>query len=91
MRVLIDSQALLHVLGTKVDFVTNRIKYAWSSVCATSLSAALHYLTRLCCTQIRVHFHKSQLQGRVRVWRVVHDIAVTSGTAGARLLSFAAQ
>ena len=41
MRVLIDSQALLHVLGTRVDFVTNRIKYAWSRVCSTECCTAL--------------------------------------------------
>ena len=31
VQILIDPAALMHVLGTKMDFVTNRIKYV--SIC----------------------------------------------------------
>ena len=37
VQVLIDSGALMHVLGTKMDFVTNRIKCASWLCCAEAL------------------------------------------------------
>ena len=44
MRVLIDSGALMHVLGTKMDFVTNRIKCAPGLAgCCLAVNAVLSH------------------------------------------------
>ena len=40
VRVLIDSAALMHILGTRMDFVTNRIKCAHRPAPAPAAAAA---------------------------------------------------
>lgn len=100
VQILIDPAALMHVIGTKMDFVTNRIKYAdllgpfsrLLSCCCRSLQptgcmselavlarrALLEYCqvlySQACPLQVRIYLHKSQFQGQLRLWRVIHYV-----------------
>lgn len=48
VRVLIDPGALMHVIGTKMDFVEDRLKYVLTAAYFPSASSQQLYLAPLC-------------------------------------------
>jgi hypothetical protein len=66
VKVLVDNKALMHVVGTRMDFVTDRLRRVRCARCHTWPP-----LTPF--PQVRVRLRESKRQGSVRLWRVFHD------------------
>ena len=75
MKVLVDNKALMHVVGTRMDFVTDRLRRAarGESLCTAPL--ATHAPTLVAPPQVRICLQQPQREGRVRVWRVLYNMS----------------
>lgn len=54
VQVLIDSPALMHLFGTKIDFVQDRLRYI-THTCLYSVAALYHQLVTIAVTSLLVN------------------------------------
>lgn len=80
VKVLVDNKALMHVVGTRMDFVSDRLRRAArgrASLCTAPL--ATHAPTLVAPLQVRICLQQPQREGRVRVWRVLYNMNQEEG------------
>ncbi|KAH9623525.1 hypothetical protein KSS87_014699 [Heliosperma pusillum] len=63
VKILIDPKALMHVIGTTMDFVDDKLR-----------TKAFPVASRLpCSSQVRIYIYQSKFKRAMWMWRIVHD------------------